>query len=53
MEAVFLDSDSSCEEDFNPDCEQDEICFEAESDSIETSATSSKIAGKKQASSKT
>ena len=41
MEAVFLDSDSS-EEGFNPDCERDEICIEAEPDSIEASATSSK-----------
>ena len=46
MEAVFLDSDSS-EEDFNPDCERDEIFIEAEPDSIEASAISSKKTGKK------
>ena len=44
MEAVFLDlNDSSGEEDFNPDCEQDEICITAESNSTSiASATSSK-----------
>ena len=44
MEAVFLDlNDSSGEEDFNPDCEQDETCITAESKSTsEASATSSK-----------
>ena len=51
MEAVFLDSDSS-EGDFNPNCERDEICIEAEPDSIEASATSRKKTDKKRVSSK-
>ena len=50
MEAVFLDSDSSCE-DFNPDWARWDL-FKAESDSIEASITSSKKTGKKRASSK-
>ena len=47
MEAVFLESDSTSENDLNPDCEQDETYIQADHAEGEASSTSKKRAGKK------
>ena len=51
MEGVFLDLSDASEDDFNPDCEGDEICIETESDSI-SKASAASSSKKKQVSSK-